>query len=218
MKSFISAYLKDGELCRKDQILLLLGLFSARRDEEKLKLMAEIAVENNVPIEEQADIISSTIISRGIPSWLSGIEALEIAKKVEDENHMEIQSDILFEVSGEEDSEKESQSSDMFSSVEECIHYYKTEFVQVPPWVQYLMEYAPSKLLHYSNLRTASLNDNKVPRLLKELLLYAINVCDRYPKGIAIHKTNAIILGASQELLYEVRKLCVLAVGVGAMK
>lgn len=207
MKKFISTYLIDSELDKKEQILLLLGLFSARRDEEKLKLVAEIAVENGVPIEQQADMISSTIISRGIPSWLSGIEALDIAGKAISAKESDVDEDVV----------KPQRVVDMFHTVEECITYYKTEFTKVPSWVDYLIEYAPTILLHYSNLRTVSLEDYEVPRLLKELLLYAINVCDRYPKGIAIHKTNAIMLGATKELLYEVRKLCVLAVGVGAM-
>ena len=183
MKDFISSYLIEGELCKKDQLLILLGLFSARREEEKLKVVAQLAAEDGITLAQMADLISSAIISRGIPTWLSGMEALQAVAALKpsmsfnDALHMET-----------------------FRIVEECVHYYQTEFAEVPAWVNYLIDYAPTILLHYSNLRTVALADSQVPRRLKELLLYAINVCDRYPKGIAIHKTNAMQLGATEEI------------------
>lgn len=193
--------LKDSHLSKKDKSLLLVGLFAARREEQAMLHFTEVAIEAGNTVNEIAELISAAIISRGIPTWLSGIEAITKA----------------IELTGKAESSKEPQNISAFSTQEACVSYYQTEFDELPKWIVYLVDYAPDTLLKYSNLRTTSLRDGDVSRFLKELLLYAINVCDQYPKGIDIHKTNAIQLGATDEVLQDTRTICIYAVGIQAI-
>ena len=195
------ALLNDAHLSQKDKSLLLVGLFAARREEQAMLHFTEVAVASGNTVEEIAELISAAIISRGIPTWLSGIEAITKA----------------IELTGKTDTTTEALNISAFSSQEECVNYYQSEFEQLPTWIAYLVDYAPDTLLKYSNLRTTSLRDGAVSRFLKELLLYAINICDQYPKGIDIHQSNAVQMGATDEVLLEVRTICIYAVGVQAV-
>lgn len=201
MSSMYQALLTEGALTRKEKTLLLVGLFAARREEKQMLYFVKQAVEECNAVTEIAELIASAIISRGIPTWLSGIEAITYA----------------IQLSGDAHATKIGKEVYTFSSQQECIDYYQREFDVLPTWIQYLVDYAPDTLLTYSNLRTTSLRDGAVTRLLKELLLYAINVCDGYEKGILIHKTNAISLGASIDILDEVKAICIYAVGIKAL-
>ncbi len=178
--------------------MLLVGLFAARREEKQMLYFVKQAVEAGNTVAEVAELIASAIISRGIPTWLSGIEAISYAKQL----------------SGDIQIVEEGGEVATFSSQQECIDYYQEEFDVLPKWIQYLVDYAPDVLLKYSNLRMTSLRDDVVSRLLKELLLYAINVCEAYEKGILIHKANALSLGGSAAVLEEVKALCIYAVGI----
>ncbi len=193
--------LNDSSLSKKDKSLLLVGLFAARREEQAMIHFTEVAIDAGNTANEIAELISSAIISRGIPAWLSGIGAITKA----------------IELSGKTELTIESKNISAFSTQEECISYYQSEFEKLPRWIAYLVEYAPDTLLKYSNLRTTILRDGVVSRFLKELLLYAINICDQYPKGIDIHKTNAIQLGATDEVLQDTRTICIYAVGIQAI-
>lgn len=197
----MDSLLYDSHLSKKDKSLLLVGLFAARREEQAMLHFTEVAVESGNTVNEIAELISAAIISRGIPTWLSGIEAITKA----------------IELTGKTESTKEVQNAFAFSTQEECVNYYQSEFEQLPKWISYLVDYSPDTLLKYSNLRTASLRDGVVSRYLKELLLYAINICDQYPKGIEIHETNAIQMGATDDVLLDVRTICIYAVGVISM-
>lgn len=201
MQPIVHSLFVDGELKAKDKTLLLVGLFAARREERQMLYFLEQAVKEGNSVAEIAELISAAIISRGIPTWLSGIEAISKA----------------IELSPQQNSLLNKANSSSFESQEQCIQYYKSEFEQLPKWIQYLIDYAPDTLLKYSNLRITSLRDGVVSRCLKELLLYAINVCDAYPKGIEIHKANAIELGVNEDILEETRVLCIYAVGVQAI-
>lgn len=191
--------LDDSALSKKEKSLLLVGLFAARREEDAMLHFTRVAVAAGNSVNEIAELISAAIISRGIPTWLSGIEAISLAIELTGESKIDIP-DVP-----------------AFNSIEECVGYYKSEFDVLPKWIQYLVDYAPDTLLKYSNLRTTSLRDGEVSRLMKELLLYAINICDRYPKGIDIHKTNAVQLGATEDVMSDVKMICIYAVGMGAM-
>ncbi|MET0960884.1 MAG: carboxymuconolactone decarboxylase family protein [Psychrobacillus psychrotolerans] len=193
--------LNDSHLSKKDKSLLLVGLFAARREEQAMLHFTEVAVETGNTVHEIAELISAAIISRGIPTWLSGIEAIT----------------KVIEITGKTESTLETQNIAAFSTQEECVSYYQSEFEQLPQWISYLVDYAPDTLLKYSNLRTTSLRDGVVSRYLKELLLYAINICDQYPKGVDIHEMNAIQLGATDNVLLDVRTICIYAVGVQAI-
>lgn len=201
MSSMYQALLTEGALTKKEKTLLLIGLFAARREEKQMLYFVKQAVEEGNAVAEITEIIASAIISRGIPTWLSGIEAITYA--------------IL--LSGDAQVTEIGKEVNTFSSQQECMDYYQSEFDVLPTWIQYLVDYAPDILLTYSNLRTTSLRHGAVSRLLKELLLYAINVCDAYGKGIRIHKTNAISLGASEDVLVEVKTICIYAVGIQVM-
>jgi len=193
--------LQDSSLSKKEKSLLLVGLFAARREEQAMLHFTEVAIDAGNTVNEIAELISAAIISRGIPTWLSGIEAISKA----------------IEITGKTESAIEAQNVSAFSSQEDCVSYYQSEFEQLPKWIQYLVDYAPDTLLKYSNLRTTSLRDGVVSRYLKELLLYAINICDQYPKGINIHKTNAIQLGATDAVLEDIKTICIYAVGIQAI-
>ena len=193
--------LQDSSLSKKEKSLLLVGLFAARREEQAMLHFTEVAIDAGNTVNEIAELISAAIISRGIPTWLSGIEAISKA----------------IEITGKTESSIETQNVSAFSSQEDCVSYYQSEFEQLPKWIQYLVDYAPDTLLKYSNLRTTSLRDGVVSRYLKELLLYAINLCDQYPKGINIHKTNAIQLGATDAVLEDIKTICIYAVGIQAI-
>ncbi|MEB2302094.1 hypothetical protein LAV72_21030 [Lysinibacillus xylanilyticus] len=202
MSIIYQALLKEGKLTRKEKTLLLVGIFAARREEREMLYFVEHAVKEGNCVAEIAELITSAIISRGIPSWLSGNEAISYAINLSNE---EVMPKIL------EDNVM------IFSSQQECINYYQSEFDTLPTWIQNLIDYAPDTLLKYSNLRTTSLRNGVVSRLLKELLLYAINVCDSYEKGIVIHKSNALSLGANNVILEEVKALCIYVVGIKAI-
>lgn len=193
--------LQDSSLSKKEKSLLLVGLFAARREEQAMLHFTEVAIDAGNTVNEIAELISAAIISRGIPTWLSGIEAISKA----------------IEITGKTESSIEAQNVSAFSTQEDCVSYYQSEFEQLPKWIQYLVDYAPDTLLKYSNLRTTSLRDGVVSRYLKELLLYAINLCDQYPKGINIHKTNAIQLGATDAVLEDIKTTCIYAVGIQAI-
>lgn len=193
--------LEDSSLSKKEKSLILVGLFAARREEQAMLHFTEMAIDAGNTVNEIAELISGAIISRGIPTWLSGIDAISKA----------------IELTGMAESTRGTQSVSAFSTQEECVKYYHSEFKQLPKWIQYLVDYAPDTLLKYSNLRTTSLYDGVVSRYLKELLLYAINLCDHYPKGIDIHKTNAIQLGATDAVLQDIKTICIYAVGIQAI-
>ncbi len=193
--------LQDSSLSKKAKSLILVGLFAARREEQAMLHFTEVAIEAGNTVHEIAELISTAIISRGIPAWLSGIDAISKA----------------IEITGKAEATIEAQKISAFSNQEDCVSYYQSEFEQLPKWIEYLVEYAPDTLLKYSNLRTTSLRDGGVSRYLKELLLYAINICDQYPKGIDIHKSNAIQLGATNTILEDIKTICIYAVGIQAI-
>lgn len=193
--------LQNSSLSKKDKSLLLVGLFAARREEQAMLHFTEVAVDAGNTVQEIAELITAAIISRGIPAWLSGIEAISKAIELSEKSSYTLNT----------------KNPMTFSTQEECVSYYQSEFEQLPKWIEYLVEYAPDTLLKYSNLRTSVLRDGIVSRYLKELLLYAINVSDQYPKGIEIHKSNAIQLGATEEVLKDTRTICIYAIGIKAI-
>lgn len=196
----MDSLLNDSGLTKKEKTLLLVGLFAAKREEEAMLHFTKTAIDAGNSVKEIAELISSAIISRGIPTWLSGIEAISLAIQLTNDQQ-KIEAPVV----------------SAFDNIEECVKYYESEFETLPTWIRYLADYAPDVLLKYSNLRTTSLRDGKVSRLLKELLLYAINVCDNYSKGIKIHKTNVLQMGATEQELTDVKTICIYAIGIEAM-
>lgn len=193
--------LVDGKLSKKDKELILVGINASRRYERSMIHHTKGALDSGATVDEIADIIATCIISRGIPAWLTGIEAIKYA---------------ISELDGQSCPLQKTEEDRSFASVEDCLKYYDQEFERTPDWVDLLKKYNPEVLLRYSNLRNTVLVDNRVSRKLKELVLVAINVCEHYKKGIEIHVNNARELGASDEEIAEVSLVALLTAGIPA--
>ncbi|WP_307478887.1 carboxymuconolactone decarboxylase family protein [Cytobacillus purgationiresistens] len=196
------AIFADGSLSKKEKHLILIGVNAGRRYEDSMLFHTKEALISGASAEEIADVLSTCIISRGIPAWLSGIEAIKLAV-----NEGSNDTVVLNTEKGKE-----------FQSVEECITYYENEFDTLPDWVALLKQFNPDVLYKYSNLRNAILTDHCVSRKLKELTLTAINICDQYEKGINIHLKNARNLGATEDEIAEVSLLCMFASGISGWR
>jgi alkylhydroperoxidase/carboxymuconolactone decarboxylase family protein YurZ len=192
--------LVDGKLSEKEKELILVGVNAGRRNERSMLFHTKNAINLGATVDEIADIITTCIISRGIPAWLTGIEAIKYA---------------VNELNGKSILSQENENRS-FSSIEECLSYYKQEFETLPDWVELLKQYNPEVLFRYSNLRNTVLVDRRVSRKIKELVLVAINICEHYKKGIDIHINNAKELGANDDEIAEVSLLCVLTAGIPA--
>ncbi|NRG44155.1 carboxymuconolactone decarboxylase family protein [Bacillus sp. CRN 9] len=188
----------DGELSAMEKHLLLTGVYAARRMEDSMLYHTKEAIGCGASIEEIADILATCIISRGIPAWLTGVEAIKLAMALCETEEKDLLQKTIRE----------------FQSVEECIRYYEKEFETLPDWVAMLKEYQPDVLYKYTNLRNTLLVNHQVSRKLKELMLTAINVCDQYRKGINIHVANARHLGAKNKEIAEVSLLCLTVIGI----
>ncbi|PLT35179.1 carboxymuconolactone decarboxylase family protein [Bacillus sp. V5-8f] len=192
--------LVKGTMAQKDKELILVGINAARRYERSMLYHTKGAMDAGATVEEIVDIISTCIISRGIPAWLTGIKAIQYA----------------IEVMNNKRSTERSEAGVCFQSVEECLSYYEQETGKIPNWIELLMEHNPDVLLQYSNLRNAVLKDHYVSRKLKELLLVGINVCERYKEGVSLHVNGAKKFGATDEEIAEVSLVGLLTAGIPA--
>ena len=194
--------LVDGKVSKKDKELILVGINASRRYERSMLYHTKGAIDAGATVDEIADVIATCIISRGIPAWLTGIEAIKYAVN-----------ELAGPTSLNQKNERENRH---FESIEDCLQYYEQEFASTPDWVELLKQYNPDVLFRYSNLRNTALSDHHVSRKLKELILVAINVCEHYKKGIEIHVNNARELGATDEEIAEVSLVGVLTAGIPA--
>lgn len=76
-----SGILRDGALSRKEKDLLLVGVNAARRYRPSLLGHARLAVREGASPEEVVETILVAILSRGIPSWMEGLEAVRVAEE-----------------------------------------------------------------------------------------------------------------------------------------
>lgn len=189
----------DGMISKKDKQLILVGVNAAGRYERGMIEHTKGAIDSGATVEEIADIIATCIISRGIPAWLTGIKSILYA---------------INELDGKRTGIELEEIDLSFKTLEDCLNYYEAEFSGAgPQWVNLLKQFRPNVLHQYSNLRNNILTDHYVPRKLKEFLLIAINVCERYKEGIQIHVTNAKKLGATDEEIAEVSLVGLLTAG-----
>jgi AhpD family alkylhydroperoxidase len=73
--------LRDGVLSRKEKDLLLVGVNAARRYRPSLLGHTRLAVQEGATPEEVLEAVLVGILSRGIPAWMEGLEAVELAER-----------------------------------------------------------------------------------------------------------------------------------------
>lgn len=196
-----SAIMTDGAISKKHKELILVGINAARRYERSMLYHTKGAIDSGATIAEIADVLSVCVISRGIPAWLTGVNALQFAETYAADNEDVYRSKELF---------------NSFGTVEECDDYYVNETGKVPLWVQLLKKANSQALIQYSNLRTAVLSDHVVSRKLKEFILIGINVAERYKEGVKIHVNGAKKQGATDQEIAEVSLVALLTAGIPA--
>ncbi|MDF2713370.1 MAG: carboxymuconolactone decarboxylase [Paenibacillus sp.] len=192
----------DGSVSKKEKELILVGINAARRYERSMIYHTKGAIDSGATIEEIADILAVCIISRGIPAWLTGIQALQYAVSYTGKEQEEVK-----------DSESLNEAS---ASTEDYLRYYEQEAGTVPDWVKLLNRASPSVLRRYTDLRRTVLRDHAASRKLKELVLVGINVAERYPEGVRIHVQGAKKWGATDADIAEVSLVALLTAGIPA--
>lgn len=190
----------DGKLSKKEKHLILLGVNAARRYEMGMIHHAKEAYRLGATVGEVVEILTSCILSRGIPAWLEGVKVIELALK---EKSIPI-----------EEQQKEINKID---NLEKAIDYFKNENNEViPEWVLNMKKYSPQSLVYYASLRQNELRDSIVSRKLKELVLVGINISERYKLGVELHVKGAKREGATFEEIAEVGLICLLTSGIPA--
>jgi AhpD family alkylhydroperoxidase len=195
--------LVEGALAKKDKELILVGINAARRYERTMLLHTKGALDAGASIEELASLLTTCIISRGIPSWIVGMEAIKYAITYVGQQ-------------ASPNGPTEEQHEPLPQTAEDCLAYYTSDSGAVPDWVQQLYQTNPEVLVQYCQLRTVALSSGAVSRKLKELLLIGINAAERYPEGIRIHVAGARKHGASNQEIAEVALVAVLTAGIPA--
>jgi len=197
---FQQEVMAEGHISKKEKELILVGVNAARRYENSMLYHAKGAIDAGATLREFVEILTPCILSRGIPAWFEGLKAIQYAEKYSKKSSAEsTEKDVDFE----------------FQNVDESLAYFKEEAGGVKAeWVKVMEEEAADVLLHYGNLRASILKDGIMPRKLKEFVLVAINVAERYEKGIELHVNSARKLGATDEEIAEVTLLGFLASGL----
>ncbi|CAM3246439.1 carboxymuconolactone decarboxylase family protein [Sporolactobacillus spathodeae] len=198
------AILVDGALSRKEKELILVGINAARRYERSMLYHTQGAVDAGAHLDELAEILSVCVISRGLPAWLEGIKSVKFASDYEKSKGKSV---IVQPYQAKEAN---------FQNIEQCLDYYKTQSHGVPTWVLQLEKSNPEVLIHYTNLRNATLNSGNVPKKLKELVLVAINTSERYQEGVRLHVDGARLCGATDAELAECHLTALLTAGIPA--
>lgn len=196
--SLRTSVMKDGALSRKEKELILIGINAARRYETSMLYHTQGAIDAGATPQEIADTVLSTIISRGLPAWLEGQKAVKFA----------------FEKYGTPSPKDQSQK--MLQDSPSCDDYYIRKFGQIPEWAQLMKSCNTNIYVDYTNLRNASLQENAISEVLKELILTGINAAERYPLGVQIHAKGALEKGATKEQLAECFMTAVLTAGIPA--
>ncbi|WP_251555183.1 carboxymuconolactone decarboxylase family protein [Neobacillus muris] len=198
--------LVDGALSKKEKELILVGINAARRYERSMIYHTKGAIDSGATIEELADVLSVCIISRGIPAWFTGVEAIKYA--------------ISYCGDGETAAAEAAPAlteDDFFASLTDYNGYYKQETGgEVPNWVKVLNQFNPACLERYTDLRRSVLRDDVVSRKLKELVLVGINVAEMYPRGIELHMKGAKRFGATDAEIADVSLVALLTAGIPA--
>lgn len=197
--------LKDGALTRKEKELILVGINAARRYERSMIYHTQGAVDAGATLEELAEIFSACVLSRGLPAWLEGVKSLNFAAQYKNGSKTDKETGI--ENSGEKE---------LVGNLKTSLEYYQNNFHTIPNWVSQLAHFNPDALIHYTSLRNTALNNGKVSRKLKELVLVGINTSERYAEGVRIHTEGARSCGATEGELAECHLTALLTAGIPA--
>ena len=198
--------LVDGALSKKEKELILVGINAARRYERSMIYHTKGALDSGATIAEIADVLATCIISRGIPAWFTGVNAIEYAISYVGES-------MAAELNAAPPLDEES----FFASLTDYNGYYEKETGgEIPNWVKVLNQFNPSVLERYTDLRRTVLKDHVVTRKLKELVLVGINVAEMYPKGIELHTKGAKKCGATEAEIADVSLVALLTAGIPA--
>lgn len=85
----------------------------------------------------------------------------------------------------------------------EGLVYFKEVYGTVPGWVGKMHAYRPEALDHYTNLRSAIMQEGNLSTKEKDLLLVGINAARRYERSMVYHTKGAIDGGATLPELAE---------------
>lgn len=195
--NFRNSILKDGKLKRKEKELILMAVYAANKYSDGVYYHCRAALDHGASLEEVIEVFESCIVSRGTGMWIEGTKVVQYFKEYK--NVENINYNILDEVK--------------FNSIEECLEYLTNEYDELPNWVKLMKKHNEEALLNYAQLRINSLNDNRLSKKFKELILVAINCSESYTHGIKVHMNQARILGATEEELNEVVLTTVLTSG-----
>ena len=199
--------MEKGTLSPKEKEWILVGVNAARRYERSMLYHTKGALDAGSTVSELAEILLPCILSRGIPAWLEGYKALVYAEQyLGQPDHDQGRREETTEA-----------SAPLITTVEEALAYFSGEAGgDQPEWVSLMNMYAPGTLQDYANLRKRVLGDGHVSQKMKELVLVAINLSERYPRGVSLHVTGARRLGATDAELADVALTCMLTAGIPA--
>lgn len=185
----------DGALTRKEKELLLVGVNAARRYDASMLLHTKGAVEHGATAGEIAEMLLAMVLSRGLPAWLTGVKAIDYAR----------------ELTGG------AAAADRPEAVEPwegTAAYLSRTFTTTPMWAEWMGNTSRGALDAYLYLRSLTLRDGLLPRKLKELALYCINLVEMYPEGVKIHADGARQSGATTGELAEAAGVMILTGGI----
>jgi len=196
--------LRDGALSRKEKELILVGINAARRYERSMLFHTKGAIDAGATIEELAEIAAVCVLSRGIPAWFTGVEAIRYAERYMAEKG-------IVRSPGEAE---EAAGVPAARTLDEALDYFRREASGVPEWASAMASFQPQALVGYAALRQQLLRDGAVSRKLKELTLLGINLAERYPRGVMLHAEGARRHGASSEQIAETALTALLTGGI----
>ncbi|MCG7343665.1 carboxymuconolactone decarboxylase family protein [Sporosarcina sp. ACRSL] len=96
--------------------------------------------------------------------------------------------------------------------------YFKEVYGAVPEWVGKMHTYRPDALDHYTNLRSAIMEDGLLSSKEKDLLLVGINAARCYERSMLYHTKGAIDSGATIPELMEYLLVAYLYGGQNALQ
>lgn len=198
--------LKDGALSRKEKELILVGINAARRYERSLLFHTKGAIDAGATVDELAEIAAVCILSRGIPAWFTGVEAIRYAECYMAEKGLTQNSREA----------KDAPPVNPARTMDEALAYFQGEASRLPEWASIMASRKPEALIGYAALRQHLLRDGAVSRKLKELTLLGINLAERYPPGVRLHAEGARNHGASGEQIAETALTALLTGGIPA--
>lgn len=189
--------LSEKILTAKEKHLLIMAIFAVKGSETEMIYHSMSAVNKGAKLEEVIELFESLFISRGISVWNKGRKIIEYLKQ--EFNIDEVETNKTNDI--------------VFDTIDECKDYLVNEYTELPNWVKLMEKYNEKALLSYSQLRVNSINDGKLSKKFKELVLVGVNASDSYTHGLKVHTNVARELGSSEEEISEVLLIALLTAG-----